>query len=212
MSKSRRGRYWALAGGIAAFVVATFAVFEAFGLGRAFQVDPREVGDAAWAVLGILLLVADILLPIPSSLVMIANGAVFGIAVGSMLSMSGRVAAFAAGYLVGSLGLKRFVPANDATAKRVLSERAWIGIALSRPIPVLSETIAIMAGATGLPFGRSLLAAFAGSIPESIVLAAAGAAVFSGDSTLYAFASLVVVVAIYWLGARIARTITVERV
>lgn len=208
---STQARYWIVAGGIAAFVVATYLVFEAFGLGGAFLVDPRAVGSGTWAVLGVLLLVADVLLPVPSSLVMIANGAVFGIAIGAVLSMVGRVAAFAAGYLVGSLGLRRFGPRDDGTVKRLLSDRAWIGIAFTRPIPVLSETVAIMAGAAALPFGRSLFAAFAGSIPESVILAAAGAAVFGGDSTWLVVISLTVIVAIYWIGARIARARVVER-
>ncbi len=211
MRTAKEDRYWILAGAIAAFVVATYLAFEAFGLGQAYQVDPATLGKGSWAALAMLLLIADVLLPVPSSLVMVANGAVFGVAAGAVLSIAGRVGAFAVGYLVGSLGLRRFGPADGSSAERLLSDRAWIGIAFTRPMPVLSETVAILAGAAALPFGRSLFAAFMGSIPESLILAAAGTAIPGGDSTWLVFISLAVIVSIYWIGVRIARARAVER-
>ena len=51
--------------------------------------DPTFIlqrGGVIAALVGIALLVADVLLPVPSSLIMIANGAMFGIWMGTLLS------------------------------------------------------------------------------------------------------------------------------
>ncbi|MDP9419663.1 MAG: hypothetical protein M3P53_05890 [Actinomycetota bacterium] len=52
-------------------------------------VDPSGYMDAslAAAALGVGLLVADIVLPVPSSVVMVAHGALFGLRLGAVLSM-----------------------------------------------------------------------------------------------------------------------------
>ena len=48
-----------------------------------------ERGGGWAALLGVGLLIADVVLPVPSSLVMIAHGALFGVAWGTLLSLVG---------------------------------------------------------------------------------------------------------------------------
>ena len=56
------------------------------------------------APLGVALLVADVVLPVPSSLVMVARGAPFGVAVGALLSLVGSLGAGLFGFGLGRRG------------------------------------------------------------------------------------------------------------
>ena len=82
-----------------------FAVVEAAGV--PLLTDPlptlRAAGALA-AVLGVALLVADVAVPVPASLVMLAHGALFGLLPGAALSLLGGVGATAVGFAVGRRG------------------------------------------------------------------------------------------------------------
>ncbi|MDP9019471.1 MAG: MFS transporter [Actinomycetota bacterium] len=97
-------RPYLLLAAVVAFVsLAGFAVAEALRI--PLLTDPWAAldgrGATVAAVLGTALLVTDVVAPVPSSLVMVAHGALFGPAVGAALSLAGRVGATAAG---GALG------------------------------------------------------------------------------------------------------------
>ena len=67
--------------------LALFGLTEVLGI--TFLPDPtgwmgRELGIVA-AAAGVGLLIADVFIPVPSSLIMIAHGALFGIALGTAL-------------------------------------------------------------------------------------------------------------------------------
>lgn len=84
-------RYWILMGLMLAFFLATFGILTAFHV--PFMEDPTAwmKGRGGWiaALTGVALLIADVFLPVPSSLVMIAHGALFG---GNRLHPGGRFA------------------------------------------------------------------------------------------------------------------------
>ena len=167
--------------------------------------DPAPVlygaGSLA-AVIAAALLVADVLLPLPSSIVMVANGALFGLVTGALISLVGRAGAFLFGYWVGAKALpfaRRFVPdAELAAARSLLGPNGWLAIVVSRPVPILSETVAIMAGLSSLPLRQSLIAALAGSVPEALVLAAAGQYAATLNTPLHVFVGLMLVTAAAW--------------
>lgn len=91
----------ALGLGVAAVALVGLALAEAFDV--ALLVDPVEAieatGLAAWVGVG--LLVADIVLPVPSSVVMLAHGALFGVIPGAALSLIGRTGNAVVGVLIG---------------------------------------------------------------------------------------------------------------
>jgi len=162
-----------------AFVIVPFVIW-------GDQMDasaPRLVqGQAAkWAIalIGIGLLVADVLLPIPSSVVSISLCLLLGPGLGGLAVFSGMVGAFAVGFLVGRLlpatRLRNWVGAQtwDAFAsKRLPASLLWI--AASRPVPVLAEVTAIFAGSVGMPFLPSLSVAALSSLLVAIAYALAG--------------------------------------
>src|SRR5687767_6727372 len=83
------------------FTIAGFVLFEAAGL--SFEGVLREGSPrVALAVAGVLLLGVDVLLPVPSSVVMIGNGVLFGVVAGGLLSVLGGLISSALGYYLGA--------------------------------------------------------------------------------------------------------------
>ena len=184
--------YLLSAAGVLAFFLATFLVGEAAGI--PLLEDPTPwLERAGWlsAVIGVSLLALDVVLPIPSNVIMIAHGALFGTLVGTLLSLAGSMAAAAAGFWIGRRGgrlLTLVVPAEERTRANATLER-WgvLAIVVSRPLPLLAETITVLAGASPLGWGRAMLAALIGSLPPCLFYAWAGAASigFGGDALIF---------------------------
>jgi uncharacterized membrane protein YdjX (TVP38/TMEM64 family) len=167
--------YGAVAGITALFVLAGFAAFAAAGVELGTDVS----GSPAPALVGVLLLVVDVLLPVPSSLVMVGFGASYGPIVGALLGAAGSLGALATGYHVGRAGT-RFVdrvgtPAERARGHRMLRRWGPVAVIAPRPVPVLAETVAVLTGAAGLPRHHVLLAGTLGVTPMAAAYAMAGA-------------------------------------
>ena len=135
----------------------------------------------AWAWLaGIVLLIADIALPVPSTIVMSALGLTYGWFVGGCLAsagsfLSGLVAyAFcralgrpAAHWIAGEAALSKGSAIFD-------KKGGWL-VALSRWMPVLPEAVACLAGLVKMNLRRFLLALACGSLPVGFAFATIGA-------------------------------------
>jgi 3-dehydroquinate synthase len=150
------------------------------------------------------LLAADALLPVPSSIVMVLHGTLYGAVAGAALSLVGRLAAAAVGFAIGRRGgplLERFVgPEERERSDRLLGRWGALGVVASRPVPLVAETTMVLAGASPMSWPLAMVSAAAGSLPEVVIYALAGsvAAGFGGTSVI--FLSLLVVVAISWFG------------
>ena len=150
------------------------------GLEEAWNVEVlagrfEEARDWAWLV-GIGLLLVDLLLPIPGTIVMSALGAVYGFWLGGVLASLGSMLAGVFGYGVGLFF-------NEATARKWLGEKdfergkvmfagrgAWV-VAMSRAVPILPEVFSCMAGLLRMPFWKFLTALACGSIPMGFLFA-----------------------------------------
>jgi len=172
--------------------------------------DPTPLlrqGGILAGILGVGLLIADVLLPVPSSLVMVAHGALFGVLKGTLLSLLGSVGAALVGFAIGRRGgklLDRLVtPAERARADQMLARWGALAIAVTRPVPLLAETVAIMAGASPLGWGRMALAAVAGSLPPSLMYALTGATVVNFHSTALMFGAVLLVTGSFWLAGKL---------
>lgn len=190
-----------------------FGLFAALGLETALErvlAEPSRAG-AATAGLGVLLLVADVFLPVPSSVVMLLFGRTFGVAIGTALSLAGGIGAAALGMLVGRFArgaFRRLVrEAEYERASRLLERFGLLAIMATRPIPIVAETVTLVAGATGMPVGRCLLAATLGSLPSGIAYAWAGARDLSAPGGFIAFSGILLLsCATYLLGRRLSGT------
>jgi uncharacterized membrane protein YdjX (TVP38/TMEM64 family) len=171
--------------------------------------NPKPFMDSATigaAFMGITLLVVDVVLPVASSIVMVAHGALFGILAGTLMSLLGRGGAFLLGYYIGKKSQnysKKFVTDEEMNkAHTVLRKWGVVGIVLSRPIPIVSETVSIAAGTASLPLMGSLLAATIGSLPEAVLFAATGSLAASFLNTSIVFLAIILISVIFWLFTR----------
>jgi uncharacterized membrane protein YdjX (TVP38/TMEM64 family) len=164
-----------------------FGVFLAvFGLATALGLDLEQVDQQlgnfpVWVAILVALglLIADVVLPVPSSLIMIANGALFGLPMGALISLMGGFGASLVGYWLGRTGsprLQKWIPPSDLERGHRFFER-WgsLSVIVSRPIPLISETVAVAAGICKLSFPKMAIYSLAGSLPAAILYAWAGA-------------------------------------
>ncbi|GEP44492.1 TVP38/TMEM64 family protein [Brevifollis gellanilyticus] len=159
-----------------------------------------------WAGLaGVLLLVADILLPVPSTVVMSALGLMYGWFIGGLLASAGSFLAGATAYgacrwlgrpaalwLAGEDGLKQ---GEQLFAKR----GGWL-VALSRWMPVLPEAVSCLAGLVKMNVRTYLVSLACGSIPVGFAFAAIGALGNSQPGMAMGLSAVVPV--LLWVGAR----------
>jgi uncharacterized membrane protein YdjX (TVP38/TMEM64 family) len=194
-------------GGMLAVFLILFFLVEALGISLLVDPTPWLKQGGFWAAaLGVALLIADVLLPVPSSLVMVAHGALFGVVVGTLLSLLGSTGAAVFGFWIGRRGgklLERLVTAEErARANRLLERWGTLAIVVTRPIPLLAETVAIMAGASPLGWGRTTLAAFAGSLPPALLYALTGASAGRFQNTALMFVFVLLITGIFWIVGR----------
>ena len=194
---------WAMAALVVAFVVA-FAVVEAAGVPVLTEPDAAmRGGGLAAAAVGVGLLVGDVVLPVPSSLVMLAHGALFGVVLGALLSLVGTAGAAVAGVWIGRRGERLLaVPASERRRAQDLVDR-WgvVAVVATRPVPVLAEATAIMAGAAGASPFRVGVAAAAGGLPAALLYALAGSLVVNAISGAAVFVAVLAVAALFWLAS-----------
>ncbi len=199
-----------LVAGIAAAVLAVFGV--AAALGAPVVAAPERLvaaGGATATAIAVALLAADALLPVPSSLLLAylgaAHGAPLGAAIGAAAHLAGGLAGFAIGRAAGGAIGRWLGDAERARVDAWLARYSLAGIAASRPLPVLAETVAIAAGTSrAVSWPAFALAAAAGTLPFAALNAAAGASARDGDLGLAVVAAAVVGAAL-WAASRHAR-------
>lgn len=200
--------YWLLLGGMSLLLLLLFGLASALEIG--ILTDPQPFLDRAGllgaAALGAGLLVADVFLPIPASLLMIAHGALFGITLGTLVSLAGSVGAAALAFAVGRRfggRLHRLVPPEERRRADALLER-WgeLAVVATRPLPILAESVALLAGTSPLTWRRFLAASLAGNLPASFLYAVTGATAARLDSALLVFALVLAAAALTWVAGR----------
>jgi membrane protein DedA with SNARE-associated domain len=122
-----------------------------------------------FGALGAGLLAADVLLPIPSSIVGTLLGARLGFTVGFLAAFLGLTIGHLLGYAVGRATLTR-VGAQLPQAPTLLA------VLVSRPVPILAEAMTLTAGAARAPFVPFVAATAIGDACYAAALAASGAA------------------------------------
>jgi uncharacterized membrane protein YdjX (TVP38/TMEM64 family) len=151
---------------------------------------PQDANDAvaalrqhdrwAWA-LGIALIWADLVLPIPQTVVITALGIIYGTALGGLVGSVGLITSGLLGYVLMRTSarrvVKRFVGRHALDTMEGMFERAgaW-AIVLTRSLPYsIPEAMVFLAGLAGMPMGRFVAALAVGSMPTAFAFAAIGA-------------------------------------
>ncbi|NQZ67821.1 MAG: VTT domain-containing protein [Lentisphaeria bacterium] len=168
-------------------------------------------GDTASPLIGLViiaLLVVDVLLPVASSPLMMASGFFYSFPVASLINLVGCIAAAMTAYYIGRfcspLMNKLVTVVERDKAERCLNNWGMMAIVLSRPIPVLAETVAILAGYSKMPIKKMLLASVLGNIPHALMYAYAGKkAVEDKAITIYVFIAVIAITGVLWLIGKI---------
>ena len=199
-------RWVLLAAIVAGLVIATKLVFENL-LG--IRLEPAVSSWLAHAGPGsataiIVLLASDIFLPVPSSLVMVLSGAAFGVVWGAALALVGSVLGEWLGFeLVRKFGRRvssRMVGDEELRRMSGFFERhGAAAIVLTRPLPIVMETMSVVAGLSTMRRATFLAASLAGTAPIVLVYAYAGAMSREVGSLLPAAVILVAVSGVGWL-------------
>jgi len=198
-------RWLLLVSGMLALFLAAFLVAEAFSV--PLLDDPASWlpgGGVLAGAAGVGLLVADVVLPVPSSLVMVVHGALFGVAIGTALSLLGGVGSALAGYGLGRVGgppLLRAVCSEVERDRAGLLVRRWglLAVTATRPVPLLAETVAVVAGASCIELVRTTVAAAAGSLPGALLYSMAGSRDVGAPSGLVVLALVIAIAASLWM-------------
>jgi membrane protein DedA with SNARE-associated domain len=193
-AEARRGsalKLALLAFGLASVLAAAYLVAEAYG-----WTDERRFADlidaaahspgGRWrvgvAVAG--LLVADLALPVPSSLVMTLAGRFLGTPWAFASNVVGSLGGAALGYALcrrfGRPAFARLFGEDTAPAEALFAALGPWAIALSRPVPMLTEVVSCLAGLTRMGFPRFLAFSLLGTAPISLAYAWLGAAARQG--------------------------------
>jgi 3-dehydroquinate synthase len=153
------------------------------------------------------LLAADVFLPVPSSVVMVLSGAAFGVTRGALLALVGSVLVEWLGFeLVRRYGrglAARIVGDDDiARFSRFFERHGAMAVIVTRPLPVVMETMSVVAGLAGMRRGTFLAASVIGTLPIVVLYAYAGSVSKQIGSVLPAAVILAALGGAGWLAYR----------
>ncbi len=168
----------------------------------------ESYGGWAW-LCGMALLTADILLPMPATVVMSVLGLIYGPVLGGMIAAAGSFLSGVIPYVLcrqlGKGAARWLIGVKELEKGERLSGRVggW-AVALSRWMPLLPEVVACFAGLVRMPSGKYFAALACGSIPMGFAFAAMGH--MGADRPLQTVVLSAVVPALLWLV--VGRTLT----
>jgi uncharacterized membrane protein YdjX (TVP38/TMEM64 family) len=160
---------------------------------------PPPPAVLAAAEIGVL--AADILLPVPSSLVATLGGASLGLTAGTACGWLGLTIGSLAGWWLGrAAGRRRVTALDDRERAAFEARRRTFGpvlVVISRPLPILAEAVSLMAGATGMTLPTFLAAAAPANLAIAFAWSLAGTLGQAADSLQWvALAALAVPTAV----------------
>ncbi|MSU71936.1 MAG: hypothetical protein EXS43_06285 [Opitutus sp.] len=166
----------------------------------------RENQAGGLIVIAVMLLAADSVAPVPSTLVVMflaaKSGPVAGI-IGGTVGLS--IGVLAAGWIgrvaVGRVAPKFFPEAELARLRESLQQRLALTLACWRSVPVMAETTVIIAAAAGVPVRRIFWATLLPNFVVSVIYSVA-ADDSAKTAILTFFATLVLSVALWWIFGR----------
>lgn len=159
----------------------------------------------------VLFLLADIVLPIPSSFVLATTGFLLGAGLGTVVCFIGLSCASLAGYAIGRYAgdpvAQRIVGRAELDRFSALSRRHGDALLVAfRAMPVLAEATTILAGTARMPLGRFLGLVSIGNLVVAALYAGIGAISASRSSFLMvSIAAMLVPVALMLVMRRAVR-------
>jgi uncharacterized membrane protein YdjX (TVP38/TMEM64 family) len=140
----------------------------------------RKYGSWAWA-LGIALIWADLVLPVPQTAAIAALGIIYGTLLGGLLGSLGLITSGLLGYVLMLTSARRFVqrfvgPQSLHKMESLFDQGGVWAIVLTRSLPYsVPEAMVFLAGLAGMPMRKFTAALTIGSVPTAFAFAAIGA-------------------------------------
>lgn len=169
---------------VVAVAVPVLALLAAARLATLSDASTTEVlGDTrawAWAA-AVVLIVADLVLPVPQASVITALGAIYGLPLATFIGTVGLILSGLTAYVCMRTRLGRFIVrrlgGRRLAAIEAMTDQAgpW-AIALTRSLPYsVPEIVVCLAGLARMPVRRFLVALVSGSVPAALLYAGIGA-------------------------------------
>lgn len=111
----------------------------------------------AAATIIVLLLASDVVIPVPSTILMTVAGSIFGLFWGIIVTAVGSMSASITGYWIGKMG-GRPLAQKVISQKELDSMERWSTaygkwpVVLAKTLPMMAETVAVSAGIAQMPF------------------------------------------------------------
>ncbi len=200
---------------VATFFALTFVIVKLTGvltvadikswLTQAQELSPLYVG-----VIVALLLFLDLFIAVPTLTLTILSGFFIGYGYGVLASLTGMMLAGVCGYglsrVWGGQVLRLIVrdEVRRQEMKKAFHEHGFTLILLSRATPIMPEVSACLAGTTGFPFKKFLLAWSMCTVPFVLIAAYAGS-VSSLDNPKPAILAAIGLTSVFWFGLYLFR-------
>lgn len=199
-----------LTAALLAVLIGPFVLFEAEVTTAAAWLIDHEGMRAGVAAALIGLLVVDILAPVPSSLVCVGLGSLFGGLGGTLIAWLGLSLGAAAGYGLGrwlgpGIVARATGPGDVAFLERAMARHGGWAIALFRAVPVLAETSVLLAGCGRVRLGVFTVAAALSNLGIAAVYAHVGTLGLETGAMGLALAAGIALPALAWALARLFR-------
>jgi uncharacterized membrane protein YdjX (TVP38/TMEM64 family) len=181
-----------------------------------FQQYLRSLGPWAPAASIALMTIEALAVPVPVTIVMVANGLVFGVWKGMLVSLAGGLTGAVAAYVIGrTLGraiVERVVPATAlATADRLMAKYGGWAVVLERWIPgIPGDPVSYASGLTRMRVWRFVGLTTIGLVPANLVTAFVGVQIADDVPLTYWLGGIGVAIAA-WVVWRVSRKSRRER-
>jgi uncharacterized membrane protein YdjX (TVP38/TMEM64 family) len=202
-------RFWIFTVALLLAMLLLFFVVQALQLPFLAEDTAFLLGQEKWvaALAGVGLLLVDVIAPVPSSIVMLANGMLFGVVGGTLLSVAGGFGAALVGYWIGTRGAlasQRWLGEESlARANAFFLKHGLMAVIVSRPIPILAEAITIIAGISRMPARTFSLGVLLGLLPTATIYAVAGAYALNLQSGIYVFLAVLGLAGVVWVVGKV---------
>lgn len=180
-------------------ITLTFIFFGGIEEQISTTLDNLQSKKIYYSAVSFTILTFDILLPVPSSIVMYLNGYVLGGIGGSCISLLSLLTSSIIGYYIGkltSVGLKEKSENNTNT---IIDKYGILSILITRGIPILSESICIVCGYNKVPFKQYFIFNLVGYAPLCLLYAICGSLGYDNDLFFISFSCSLLISFVFWL-------------
>jgi uncharacterized membrane protein YdjX (TVP38/TMEM64 family) len=180
-----------------AFVSLTFIIFQSLETQFSTLLEDAQSSAVAFSGFSFSILVSDIILPVPSSIILYLNGLVLGFAKGFLLSYSALVLSSIFGYGLGRI--TSFRKKQDLSkAQAWINQYGYMAIIVSRGIPILSESLSYTAGFNRMKFNRYLISSSLGYLPFCVIFTFFGSKGASEGAFMWSFVASLFLAGVFW--------------